>query len=105
MSAGVAASSHTDSGVSAGQFGLLLSQMADHPGESVFIFAANDITKLSPDFTRAERRDAIFLFCIHPYAAEKQAIWKIHPSYFSLDYDLRHPRDYDWTEAEIRACC
>ena len=104
MSAGVAASGQTDSGVSAGQFGLLLSHMADHPGESFFIFTANDITKLPPEFTRAERLDAIF-FVDLPETAEKQAIWAIHLSHFALDRDQRLPRDDDWTGAEIRACC
>lgn len=104
MSASVASSGQTDSGVSAGQFGLLLSHMADHPGESFCIFTANDITKLPPEFARAERLDAIF-FVDLPDDDEKQAIWEIYLPRFALDRDQRLPRDVDWTGAEIRACC
>ena len=104
MSAGVASSGQTDSGVSAGQFGLLLSHMADHPGESFFIFTANDITKLPPELTRAERLDAIFFVDV-PGSIEKQAIWDIYIRHFMRDPQERLPSDADWTGAEIRACC
>jgi ATPase family associated with various cellular activities (AAA) len=104
MISGVQSSGQSDGGVSAGQFGTLLSHMADHPGESFFIFTANDITKLPPEFTRAERLDAIF-FVDLPGSAEKKATWEIYLRGFELDPGQRLPGDLDWTGAEIRACC
>ena len=75
--AGVQQSGASDSGVSAGQFGTLLSHMADHAGDSFFVFTANDITKLPPEFTRAGRLNAIF-FVDLPGPAEQERIWQIH---------------------------
>lgn len=104
MASGVQSSGQSDGGVSAGQFGTLLGHMADHPGESFFIFTANDISKLPPEFTRAERLDAIF-FVDLPGAEGRRAIWDIHRRAFELDPDQRLPRDQDWSGAEIKACC
>ncbi len=104
MTSGVQSSGQSDGGVSAGQFGALLSHMADHPGESFFVFTANDITKLPPEFTRAERLDAIF-FVDLPGTEEKKAIWGIHLNAFGLDPAQRLPHDQDWTGAEVKACC
>jgi SpoVK/Ycf46/Vps4 family AAA+-type ATPase len=104
MASGVQSSGQSDGGVSAGQFGSLLGHMSDHPGESFFIFTANDISKLPPEFTRAERLDAIF-FVDLPGPSEKKAIWEIYMQTFELDPTQRMPRDESWTGAEIKACC
>jgi SpoVK/Ycf46/Vps4 family AAA+-type ATPase len=82
--AGVQQSAISDSGVSAGQFGALLSHMADHAGDSFFIFTANDITKLPAEFTRAGRLNAIF-FVDLPGPAKRERIWEIHLGKFGLD--------------------
>ncbi|WP_406699448.1 AAA family ATPase [Singulisphaera sp. Ch08] len=104
MASGVQSSGQSDGGVSAGQFGSLLGHMSDHPGESFFIFTANDISKLPPEFTRAERLDGIF-FVDLPGPHEKKAIWEIYMQTFELDPTQRMPRDDSWTGAEIKACC
>src|SRR3954447_7078039 len=78
--------------------------MSDHPGESFFIFTANDISKLPPEFTRAERLDGIF-FVDLPGPGEKKSIWDIYIQTFELDPSQRMPRDDSWTGAEIKACC
>jgi SpoVK/Ycf46/Vps4 family AAA+-type ATPase len=102
--AGVQQSAISDSGVSAGQFGALLSHMADHAGDSFFIFTANDITKLPAEFTRAGRLNAIF-FVDLPGPAEREKIWEIHLARFGLDSDQRRPADREWSGAEIETCC
>jgi ATPase family associated with various cellular activities (AAA) len=104
MAAGVESGGRSDGGVSAGQFGSLLTHMSDRPGESFFIFTANDVAKLPPEFTRAERLDAIF-FVDLPGPDEKKAIWEIYVQAFELDPAQRRPRDDSWTGAEIKACC
>jgi len=52
---GVGGSGQTDSGVSARLFGSLLSWMNDHASDVYLIATCNDISKLPPEFSRAER--------------------------------------------------
>lgn len=102
--AAVAGSGVTDSGVSAGQFAALLTHMADHPGDSFFVFTANDITKLPPEFTRAGRLNAVF-FVDLPGPAERERIWQIHLARYGIDPGQRRPADRDWSGAEVETCC
>ena len=102
--AGVSSGGQSDGGVSAGQFGTILSYMNDQEGDAFFVLTANDVSKLPPEFTRAERLDGVF-FVDLPGTKEREAIWKIHLGHFDLDPVQRRPRDIDWTGAEVRACC
>ena len=52
---GVQSSGQTDSGVSARLFGSLLSWLSDHDSDVFFIATCNDISRLPPEFSRAER--------------------------------------------------
>src|SRR5262249_34418535 len=49
-----------DSGVSTHLFGTILTWLAEHESDVFFIGTANDISKLPPEFTRAERLDGVF---------------------------------------------
>jgi SpoVK/Ycf46/Vps4 family AAA+-type ATPase len=100
---GVQASGQTDSGVSARMFGTLLSYLNDHESDVYFVCSANDVSKLPPEFTRAERFDSIFFLDL-PAAREKEQIWRLYLGKFGLDPSQRRPQDRDWTGAEIRAC-
>ena len=55
--AGVASSGQTDSGVTARLFGSFLTWLSDHESDVFVIATCNDISKLPPEFTRAERWD------------------------------------------------
>jgi ATPase family associated with various cellular activities (AAA) len=101
---GVQASGQTDSGVSARMFGTLLSYLNDHESDVYFICSANDVSKLPPEFTRAERFDAIFFLDL-PGSREKEQIWRLYLERFGLDPAQKRPADRDFTGAEIRACC
>ena len=101
---GVAGSGQTDSGVSARLFGSLLTWLNDHTSDVYFIGTCNDISKLPPEFSRAERFDGIFFLDL-PGTAQKDAIWRIYLELFALDREQPMPRDEHWTGAEIRACC
>ena len=101
---GVQASGQTDSGVSARMFGTLLSYLNDHESDVYFICSANDVSKLPPEFTRAERMDATYFLDL-PTGREKAQIWQIYLEKFGLEPSQRRPQDRDWTGAEIRACC
>ena len=101
---GVASSGQTDSGVSARLFGTFLSWLNDHQSDVFVACSANDISKLPPEFSRAERFDGVFFLDL-PTAEQRQAIWEIYLPMFGLDLSQARPKDDQWTGAEIRACC
>jgi chloramphenicol 3-O-phosphotransferase len=101
---GVASSGQTDSGVSARLFGSLLTWMNDHTSDVYLVATCNDISKLPPEFSRAERFDGIFFLNL-PGRTEKDAIWGMYQNLFELDTNQRLPADESWTGAEIRSCC
>jgi len=93
-----------DSGVSTRLFGTLLSWLADHESDVFFIGTANDISRLPPEFTRAERLDAVFFLDL-PGAAERQTIWQLYRRLYDIPANQPIPADTDWTGAEIKSCC
>jgi len=101
---GVASSGQTDSGVSARLFGNLLSWLNDHTSDVFFVGTCNDISKLPPEFARAERFDAVFFIDL-PSAKQRETIWNIYLQQFELAADQPRPDDQHWTGAEVRACC
>jgi hypothetical protein len=101
---GVQSSGQTDSGVSAQMFGTLLSYLNDHESDVYFVCSANDVSKLPPELTRAERFDAIFFLDL-PGSQEKEQIWQLYLEKFGLDASQKRPGDREFTGAEIRACC
>ncbi len=93
-----------DSGVGVRLFGALLSWLSDHESDAFFVGTCNDVSKLPPEFSRAERFDAVYFLDL-PGAAEKEPIWRMYLEKFGLDPAQRRPQDRDWTGAEIRSCC
>lgn len=98
------ASGASDSGVSTRLFGTFLSWLSDHPSDVYVVASCNDISKLPPEFSRAERWDGVF-FVDLPGRAEKDAIWRLYCDQYSLDRQQRLPDDTSFTGAEIKACC
>ena len=90
--------------MSARLFGSLLTWLNDHDSDVFFIGTCNDISKLPPEFSRAERFDAIYFLDL-PSVQQKRAIWKIYLDLFGLDPQQPKPVDAEWTGAEIRSCC
>jgi len=101
---GVSSSGQTDSGVSARLFGTLLTWLSDHQTDVFFIGTVNNIAKLPPEFSRAERFDGIFFLDL-PGRQQKDAIWRQYLGLFELDAHQQVPEDTGWTGAEIRSCC
>ena len=101
---GVGSSSHGDSGVSSRLFGTLLSWMNDHTSDVYLVATCNDISRMPPELTRAERFDGI-VFLDLPGREQKDAIWRQYIETFEIDADQKRPPDDNWTGAEIRACC
>lgn len=100
---GVSGSGTSDSGVSARLLGHFLTWLSDHESNVFVVATANDISKLPPEFARAERFDSVFFIDL-PNADQRQVIWQIYVEQFGLD-DQPLPNDDMWTGAEIRACC
>ncbi len=96
--------SQGDSGVSTRLFGNLLMWLSDHESDVFFVGTSNDISKLPPEFTRAERFDGVFFLDL-PNVAERDAIWTLYRKQFGIDKDQTRPDDTSWTGAEVKACC
>jgi SpoVK/Ycf46/Vps4 family AAA+-type ATPase len=101
---GVQSSGQTDSGVSARMFGTVLSWLNDHESDVFVVCTANDVSKLPPEFSRAERFDGVFFLDL-PGRREKDAIWRLYLDKFGLESQQYWPVDQDWTGAEIKATC
>jgi hypothetical protein len=101
--AGAAGSGVTDSGVTARLFGTFLTWLNDHETDVFVVATCNEISKLPPEFGRAERFDGIFFLDL-PGHQQKHAIWDIYLKQFGLDAKQARPTDSSWTGAEIRAC-
>ncbi len=101
---GVANSGQTDSGVSARLFGTLLTWMSDHDSDVFVVATSNDIGKLPPELSRAERFDGVWFLDL-PSVQQRRAIWDIYLDLFKLDPRQPKPVDADFTGAEIKACC
>ncbi len=102
--AGVQSSGQTDSGVTAGLFGSILTWLNDHTSDVFFVATSNDIGKLPPELSRAERFDGVFFLDL-PGRAQQDAIWNIYLQAYGLDSHQRRPNDREWTGAEIKSCC
>lgn len=103
--AGMGSSGQTDSGVTARTMGAVLTWLSDRPAGGAYVIGTcNDVSKLPPELTRAERWDATF-FVDLPTPAEREAIYEIH----ARNYGIKDPFDArltdGWTGAEIRSLC
>ena len=80
-----------------------LTWLNDHESDVFTICTCNDISKLPPEFGRAERFDGCFFLDL-PSKEQRLKIWEIYLKLFELDADQAKPNDQQWTGAEIRAC-
>lgn len=101
---GVSSGGRGDGGVSSRLFGTLLTWLNDHTSDVYVVMTCNNIQQLPPEFSRAERFDAV-MFLDLPGRAEKDSIWQIYRSEFSIEDRDQAPVDDAWTGAEIKACC
>ncbi|MCR9293643.1 MAG: AAA family ATPase [bacterium] len=101
---GVASGGRGDSGVSSRLFGTLLTWLNDHSSDVYVVVTCNNIQQLPPEFSRAERFDAI-MFLDLPSREEKDAIWRLYRQHYAIETDQSLPADEQWTGAEIKACC
>jgi hypothetical protein len=93
-----------DSGVSTRMFGTVLTWLSDHTSDVFFVGTSNDISRLPPEFARAERFDAVYFLDL-PTAPEKDLIWTMYRRQYEISAGQARPDDTSWTGAEIRSCC
>jgi hypothetical protein len=93
-----------DSGVASRLFGTFLSWLNDRESDTFVVATANDISKLPPEFARAERFDGVFFLDL-PGREQRHAIWHLYLDKYQLDRGQMLPADDDWTGAEIKSCC
>jgi hypothetical protein len=93
-----------DSGVSSRMMGSFLTWLNDHQSDVFVVCTANDVQRLPPEFSRAERFDGVFFIDL-PGRMEKDAIWSLYLGQYGLDASNQRPADEQWTGAEIKACC
>jgi len=93
-----------DSGVSTRMFGTVLTWLSDHTSDVFFIGTSNDISKLPPEFARAERFDGVYFLDL-PNTAEKELIWSMYRRVFEIPESQHQPDDTSWTGAEVKSCC
>ena len=72
-------------------------------GTTISADTCNDISKLPPEFSRAERFDGIFFLDL-PSSSEKEKIWQLYLRHYQLP-GQELPRTPNWTGAEIKSCC
>jgi hypothetical protein len=96
--------SQGDSGVATRLFGTLLTWLSDHDSAVFFVGTCNEVGKLPPEFSRAERFDGVFFLDL-PTAAEKDHIWRLYRGQFGIPESQARPDDTDWTGAEVKSCC
>lgn len=92
-----------DSGVSTRLFGTVLSWLSDHTSDVFFIGTCNDVSRLPPEFSRAERFDGLYFLDL-PGTAEKEKIWQMYRAEYGVPESQAQPDDTDWTGAEIKSC-
>lgn len=102
--AGATSGGKSDSGVSTRLFGTLLTWLNDHSSDVYVVMTCNDIRQLPPEFSRAERFDAI-MFLDLPGRSEKDVIWNMYRTEYAIEPLCVTPKDDSWTGAEIKACC
>ena len=102
--AGAGSGGHSDGGVTSRVFANFLTWLNDHESDAFVVCTANDVSKLPPEFARAERFDAVYFLDL-PGPQERELIWRMYLGRYGLDPGQRRPRDADFTGAEVKACC
>src|SRR5207244_5346149 len=72
-----------DGGVATRLFGTLLTWLSDHASDVFFVGTCNDISRLPPEFARAERFDATYFIDL-PNAQEKDLILALYRRQFGI---------------------
>jgi SpoVK/Ycf46/Vps4 family AAA+-type ATPase len=101
---GIQSSGQTDSGVGSKVYGTFLTWLSDHKSRVFVVATCNDISKIPPEFLRAERWDAIF-FVDLPNGRERKTIFEIYKKQFNIKEEFGAVNMDGWSGAEIKSLC
>jgi hypothetical protein len=82
----------------------ILSWLQDRTNDTYVIGTCNEVEGLPPELLRAGRFDAVF-FMDFPSREEKQKIWEIYRTKYTIGIKDPLPDDAQWTGTEISQCC
>ena len=86
--------------MSARLYGSFLTWLSDHESDVFVVRTSNDVSKLPPEFSRAERFDGVFFLDL-PGTGEREGIWPLYLRKYGLDEKQARPDDRGWTGAEV----
>lgn len=100
---GIQSSGQTDGGTGSRVFGTFLTWLNDHKSRVFVVATCNDVSKMPPEFLRAERWDAIF-FVDLPTERERQIILDLYRKQYGVKGEPSHNLQ-GWSGAEIKSLC
>jgi AAA+ superfamily predicted ATPase len=100
---GIQSSGSTDGGTGSRVFGTFLTWLNDHKSRVFVVATCNDVTKMPPEFLRAERWDAIF-FVDLPTERERRIILDLYQKQYHVEGEPSHGLQ-GWSGAEIKSLC
>ena len=100
---GIQSSGSTDGGTGSRVFGTFLTWLNDHKSRVFVVATCNDVTKMPPEFLRAERWDAIF-FVDLPTDRERKIILDMYRTQYQVKGEPSHNLK-GWSGAEIKSLC
>jgi len=100
---GIQSSGSTDGGTGSRVFGTFLTWLNDHRSRVFVVATCNDVSKMPPEFLRAERWDAIF-FVDLPTERERRIILKLYQDQYQVQGEPSHNLQ-GWSGAEIKSLC
>lgn len=98
------ASRQGDPGATLSMLKVFCEWLNDHTTPVYVVATSNDISMLPPEFSRAERFDAVF-FLDFPTEVERESIWEMYQERFGLKSRTERPAGDGWSGAEVKACC
>jgi ATP-dependent 26S proteasome regulatory subunit len=99
---GIQSSGQTDGGTGSRVFGTFLTWLNDHRSRVFVIATCNDISKIPPEFLRAERWDAIFFIDL-PSTRERKIILDLYKKMYHIEGEPTSTEG--WSGAEIKSVC
>jgi len=100
---GIQSSGSTDGGTGSRVFGTFLTWLNDHKSRVFVVATCNDVSKMPPEFLRAERWDAIF-FVDLPTERERRIILDLYQKQYHVKGEPTHNLQ-GWSGAEIKSLC
>ena len=100
---GIQSSGSTDGGTGSRVFGTFLTWLNDHKSRVFVVATCNDVSKMPPEFLRAERWDAIF-FVDLPTERERRIILDLYQKQYHVEGEPSHGLQ-GWSGAEIKSLC